>query len=216
MEKSTFCGGELPDAELVRMAQAGKRRAVWDLVEKYRPLAEQWAYLNLPGIFDEVDRLATAQDVTQEAMVDMWQNLKEFDPKRKFSAWLRGIVKRKCIDEIRDRTREDEVERSDDMAEEECLEILSGADGDLSAYELQDAIGEAIKQLPPMQQAVMKLRRVGYRHKDIAEKLEITGRASSLTTISNKTRYVTLCLSKTIRLVEGTNRGQTSRAPIRS
>lgn len=44
---------------------------------------------------------ASAGDVVQEALVTAYRNLGRFDISRDFGAWLRGIVRNKCREELR-------------------------------------------------------------------------------------------------------------------
>jgi RNA polymerase sigma-70 factor (ECF subfamily) len=44
-----------------------------------------------------------AEDIAQEAFVKAWQNLKKFDPEKKFRTWLFSIARNAAVDHLRKR-----------------------------------------------------------------------------------------------------------------
>ncbi|HEX5790545.1 MAG TPA: RNA polymerase sigma factor [Luteolibacter sp.] len=53
---------------------------------------------------------STAADLVQEAFVTAWQNLARFDVTRNFGAWMRGIVRNKWREHLRQRQHEVDVD----------------------------------------------------------------------------------------------------------
>ncbi len=76
---------------LVKRAQAEDEEALQDLFERYLPRVRQLAAMRLGHTSSE---LLDVDDVTQEAMVDAFQNLNSFEEGSdgKFSNWLATLV----------------------------------------------------------------------------------------------------------------------------
>ncbi len=72
--------------ELVRLAQAGDRKAMERLVEHYEEPIRLYAARLVSGH-------AAAKDVAQESFLTALKNLNKFDPTRDFGLWVRGIVR---------------------------------------------------------------------------------------------------------------------------
>lgn len=85
---------EFTDAELVAKYLHGEKEALEALVQRYFKQVFLFA-----KTFVKQDQ--TAEDITQEAFVKVWKNLKKFDPQKKFKTWLFQITKNTCIDYLR-------------------------------------------------------------------------------------------------------------------
>lgn len=90
----------LADEELVVRAQNDDAWATEELVRRYRQKAYAVAYHMCFGDREE------AQDLTQEAFLKVFKNLKKFRGKSSFYTWFYRIVVNACIDGIRRRRRE--------------------------------------------------------------------------------------------------------------
>ena len=110
-----------------------------------------------------------AEDVLQEAFVNAFQNLKSYQGKATFGAWLKRIVVNKAISVLRKNRLEivltdahpDVVE--EDGTNEEELELKV------------ERVREAIQRLPNGFRVVFSLYLLeGYDHKEIAEILDIS------------------------------------------
>jgi RNA polymerase sigma-70 factor (ECF subfamily) len=112
------------DRELVRRARDGDRAAFASLVTA-----------STDGL-DRVARLITrdperAQDAVQEALIKAWRDLPSLRDLDRFVAWLRQLLVRSCIDEVRRRRRiAVEVELLDTMQPHVADSTLSIADRD--------------------------------------------------------------------------------------
>jgi RNA polymerase sigma-70 factor (ECF subfamily) len=82
------------DEELARQSQGGCLAAFEQLVYRYE--ARIYAF-TLQLCRNPVD----AREVTQETFVRAFQAITQFDPRRRFSAWLFTIARRKSIDQHR-------------------------------------------------------------------------------------------------------------------
>lgn len=91
---------DLPSVELVRRAQAGDRRALDRLFQRYLPILRRWAAGRLPRWARD---LVDTDDMIQETMVRTFQNLERFVPQhdRAFGAYLRQALLNRIRDEVR-------------------------------------------------------------------------------------------------------------------
>jgi RNA polymerase sigma-70 factor (ECF subfamily) len=91
---------DLPSVELVRLAQAGDRRALDRLFQRYLPILRRWAAGRLPRWARD---LVDTDDMIQETMVRTFQNLEGFVPQhdRAFGAYLRQALLNRIRDEVR-------------------------------------------------------------------------------------------------------------------
>lgn len=88
--------GRRADAELVRRARAGDRKAFGQLVRKYQGAAYAAAVGLLGGPDD-------ALDVVQDAFMAAYCGLGRLRDAKQFGPWLRTIVRRRVLDRIRSR-----------------------------------------------------------------------------------------------------------------
>ena len=87
------------DAELVRRARNDDTRAIAQLVDRYQKKIYGIAY-QFCG-FDKSE----AQDMAQEAMLQIFRNLKRFEGRSQFSTWLYRVAVNACLDSRRRRRR---------------------------------------------------------------------------------------------------------------
>lgn len=131
------------DHELVRRARDGDRAAFASLVAA-----------SLAGL-DRVARLITrdperAQDAVQEALIKAWRDLPSLRDVERFEPWLRQLLVRSCMDELRRRRRlAVEVELIDSMHPNVTDSAISVAD--------RDALERGFRRLDPEQRALVVL-----------------------------------------------------------
>src|SRR5471032_2455784 len=86
----------LPDADVVALAQRGKEDAFRELVRRYeRPVFSL--------VFRMVRDSATAEDLAQDAFIKVLSHLDKYRPEFKFSSWLFKIANNVAIDFLRRR-----------------------------------------------------------------------------------------------------------------
>lgn len=110
-----------------------------------------------------------AEDVLQEAFVNAFQNLKSYQGKATFGAWLKKIVVNKAISVLRKNRLEMVLtDAHPDIVEEEGVNE--------EELELKvEQVKEAIQKLPNGFRVVFSLYLLeGYDHKEIAEILDIS------------------------------------------
>ena len=137
----------------------GERTAVQDCLSKYGGLVWSIARKMLRNS-DE------AEDAVQEIFIDVWKNAARFDEsKSSETTYIAMIARRRLIDKIRYSTRRISADSLDDV----LLEPFTRADKDLQlSVEAQEA-AEAMRQLRPEQQQVLRLSIIqGMSHQEIS------------------------------------------------
>ena len=132
-----------PSSDLVRRAQTGDHHAFSELVrgcdEAMRRLAHR-----LLGSRSAMD------DALQDAYLKAYRKLDDFDGRSSFSTWMYTIVYRTCLDHLRTRGRRAEID----------LGSVPEPAGDVDPAERHadlDALGRALRDLPPDQAAAILL-----------------------------------------------------------
>lgn len=98
--------GRLPDADLVRRANDGDKRALDALVERHATKVSRLASSLLGDIED-------ARDAAQESLLKVSERLRQFRGDCQFSTWLHRLVVNTCRD-LADRQRIRRTEALDD------------------------------------------------------------------------------------------------------
>src|SRR5579862_520426 len=152
-----------PDPALLRRAQRGNEAAFATLVETYRTPVFNYV-LRLTG-----DR-GSAEDLTQEVYLRVYQGLPRFSLRCKFTTWLFQVTKNRVLDELRARERRPQGLVTLDEAP--ALEVL---DRPVEETEQLDALWRAIQDLNADLKMALLLRDVvGLPYNEIADTLEIT------------------------------------------
>jgi RNA polymerase sigma-70 factor (ECF subfamily) len=150
------------NALLLRVAGTRDRAAFAALFSHFAPRVK--AYLQRLGTPP-----AQAEDLAQEALLNLWRKAHLFDPAKASAAtWLFTIARNLRIDAIR-RERRPELEPEDFSPES-----LAGADGALALAEDETRLRAALKDLPPDQIQVVELSFFADKpHSQIAAQLGI-------------------------------------------
>jgi RNA polymerase sigma-70 factor (ECF subfamily) len=131
------------DRQLVERAQGGDRTAFASIVAASI------------GPLDRVARLITrdperAKDAVQETLIKAWRDLPRLRDPDRFDAWLRQLLVRSCIDELRrSRRMSMEVELID-------MHHPHGPDWSVSVAD-RDALERGFRRLDPEQRALVVL-----------------------------------------------------------
>ena len=166
----------VPDADVVALAQRGREDAFRELVRRYeRPVFSL--------IFRMVRDSATAEDLAQEAFIKILNHIDKYRPEFKLSSWLFKIANNVAIDHLR-RRQVDTVSMSGSPhastaseIEATSFEIASTAESaldEIEARELGSAIERAIGALRPEYRSCILLRHVeGRSYEEIAATLDL-------------------------------------------
>jgi RNA polymerase sigma-70 factor (ECF subfamily) len=138
---------ESQEAALVRRCQTGDKEAFRVLVEQYRSVLFGTAYLMIR------DR-GLAEDIVQEALVQMWKHLPSFRLKSSVKTWMVRIV----INEVKQQFRKKQVLM---VPLEQVSEIAVDFDEAATAMiqnEERQHLKQALEQLPAEQKEAVILR----------------------------------------------------------
>ena len=166
---------DMPETELVRLAQAGDTDAFADLVRLHQRRAVSVAYRLLGNGED-------ARDVSQDAFVRAFRCLSQLEDPSRFSSWLLRTVSNLALNYRRARKRRAAVSLDDEGASAEqgrnpssgrLLEGKPDDGGGPLPAKLHAAIGRALEQLPGKQRLALVLFSVeGLPQREVAEILE--------------------------------------------
>jgi RNA polymerase sigma-70 factor (ECF subfamily) len=166
----------LPDADLVSLAQEGREAAFRELVRRYeRPVFSL--------IFRMVRDRETAEDLAQDTFIKVLNHIDRYRPEFKLSSWLFKIANNVAIDHLRKRQIDtvsiDGSPHAMSAAEIEATSFEVAARQEtaleeLESRELGSAIERAIASLRPEYRACIMLRHVeGRSYEEIAATLDL-------------------------------------------
>jgi len=166
----------LPDADLVALAQEGREAAYRELVRRYeRPVFSL--------IFRMVRDREVAEDLAQDTFIKVLNHIDKYRPEFKLSSWLFKIANNVAIDHLR-RRRIDTISMDGSPHASTAAEVESSALqleseqesalDEMEAKELGSAIEIAIAKLRPEYRACIMLRHVeGRAYEEIAATLDL-------------------------------------------
>ena len=166
----------LPDADVVALAQQGREPAYRELLRRYeRPVFSL--------IFRMVRDRETAEDLAQETFIKVLNHIDRYRPEFKLSSWLFKIANNVAIDHLRKRTVDTiSIDGSPHAATRAEIEATSfdvesrgeSALEEVESRELGSAIERAITRLRPEYRSCIMLRHVeGRSYEEIAAMLDL-------------------------------------------
>lgn len=160
----------MTEATLMSRARDGDAHAFGELVRRHMRRA-YFACLGLVGSHDD------ALDLSQEAFTRALRASSRLDPERPFYPWLYGILRRLCLNHLRDgRNRREKLVEAGAWLQDEARDRASRSNPARAAErdELRQRLATAIESLPPVQREVLVLREFeGLRYREIADLLEV-------------------------------------------
>ena len=156
----------LADEDLIPLMARGEARAFEAVYERHSGAAYSLAYRM-------VGTKALAEDVIQEAFLNLWRSGVHYDRARgSVRTWILGIVHHRAIDALR-RNQVHAKRRSDDETAAERLEAPDRVEDDVARRDEAAIVRHAMDILPPDQSRVIELAYFGgFTHTQIAEMLE--------------------------------------------
>ena len=112
--------------------------------------------------------LSVAEDWCQNGFIKVYNNLSKYKNEGSLEGWVRRVITNSILDEKRKKTLPINYEFTWELLEEETEENRDN--------EIDDNIQQVLRikdQLPPSQLQIFELVMDGYKHKDIAKKLNI-------------------------------------------
>jgi RNA polymerase sigma-70 factor (ECF subfamily) len=166
----------LPDADVVALAQQGREVAYRELLRRYeRPVFSL--------VFRMVRDRTVAEDLAQETFIKVLNHIDKYRPEFKFSSWLFKIANNVAIDHLRRRQLStisiDGSPNASTAAEIEAssFDIVDQSESaleEMEARELGTAIERAIATLRPEYRSCILLRHVeGRSYEEIAATLDL-------------------------------------------
>ena len=118
-----------------------------------------------------------AEDVMQQAYVNAYTHLRQFDGRAQFSTWLTRIAVHEALARIRKRARFTQFLPDDDTMQESPMHSSRAADPERQAFarELASILEHAIDRLPDGAREVFMLRQVeGMSTAEVAAALDVS------------------------------------------
>ena len=156
----------LADEDLIPLMARGDARAFEAVYERHSGAAYSLAYRM-------VGTRSVAEDVTQEAFLNLWRSGAHYDRARgSVRTWILGIVHNRAIDALRRGTVHDRRRASDEGIEER-FEAAERTDVEVARREEAGEVRSALRSLPPEQLRVIELAYFGgFTHIEIADMLD--------------------------------------------
>ena len=166
----------LPDADVVALAQQGREDAFREIIRRYeRPVFSL--------VYRMVRDREVAEDLAQDAFIRVLNHLDKYRSEFKLSSWLFKIANNVAIDHLRKRQLDTISMHGSPHAatasdiEATSIDIASGDENaldEMEAKELGSAIERAISQLRPEYRSCIMLRHVeGRSYEEIATTLDL-------------------------------------------
>jgi RNA polymerase sigma-70 factor (ECF subfamily) len=159
------------DVRLMRLVSQGDTSAFEELIERHQSLVAGTVARMLGSNSD-------VEDIAQQVFIRVWKSARRYVPRAKFTTWLLKITRNLVFNELRRSKRHALVPLQTDPSAEEFPvkdEKNPPPDASLLETELQQAIDEAIMQLPDSQRMALILRRYEQlRYEEIAEVLDLS------------------------------------------
>ena len=166
----------LPDADVVALAQKGRDSAFRELIRRYeRPVFSL--------IYRMVRDRELAEDLAQDTFIKVLNHIDRYRPEFKLSSWLFKIANNVAIDHLRRRQLDTiSMDGSPHAITQDAIEATSfdvtvkqeSALEEMEAKELGGAIEQAIAHLRPEYRSCIMLRHVeGRSYEEIATTLDL-------------------------------------------
>src|SRR5207302_7933128 len=158
------------DVRLMQLVGRGDTQAFEHLIGKHQTLVAGTVARMLGSSSD-------VEDIAQQVFIRVWKSARRYVPRAKFTTWLLKITRYLVFNELRRSKRHAHVPlQTDPGAEEFPLkdEKNPTPDASLLQTELQQAIDDAIAQLPESQRMALILRRYEQlSYEEISEVLDL-------------------------------------------
>lgn len=146
----------MDDQNIIERCLNGETEAFRFLVERYQTQAVAHGLAILGNRED-------ARDAVQEAFVDAFQALKNFDAARRFYPWFYVLLRNRCFKLIGKRQAAENIE---------AAEILAPQSGVSNIERI--ALGKALRELSKEEREIVTLKYLdGFSYDEIAELLQI-------------------------------------------
>jgi len=153
----------MADAELVRAAQRGNKRAFVEIVARHQAMVSGIA-LGIIGGF------AASEDVGQEVFLTAWRKIHDLREPEKLKGWLAQIARNAALAQVRSRKPHEELDESLTIADESPR-----PDEATASEEEAELVRQSLASLPEMYRLPLVLYyREGQSVRSVAESLGIS------------------------------------------
>ena len=164
--------GRLSDEDLALALKGGNEMAFEEIVRRYQGRVYAVAYRITTNRED-------ALDVTQEALLKVYQKIDSWQPTGGFLPWMLRLTSNQAIDHLRRVKRKRHQELDESALNEYALENEESGEENTAktvwAREIAERVDDALVVLSPTQRAVFVMRHYeGLALNDIAESLNCT------------------------------------------
>lgn len=158
-----------PENQLVQALQAGDKRALTILYERYRGSLHK-------AFHSKLGDSSAAEDVVQDLFIRLMTDPNRFDSRRPLWPWLLTVGRRMCIDRQRKESRNCSLEAVKDTLPESGEDLTFEQ---VVMVQERERMGHLINQLPHRQRRALLFRVLeGWSHDSIAFAEDITRRAA--------------------------------------
>jgi RNA polymerase sigma-70 factor (ECF subfamily) len=155
----------------MQLVGRGDTAAFQNLVERHQALV-------LGTVARMLGSNSDVEDIAQQVFIRVWKSAARYVPRAKFTTWLLKITRNLVFNELRRSKRRAQVPMQAEPDEEQIPlkdETAQAPDASLLESELQEAIEEAISQLPEAQRMAVILRRYeDLSYEEIGEVLDLS------------------------------------------
>jgi RNA polymerase sigma-70 factor (ECF subfamily) len=159
------------DIRLMRLVGRGDTAAFEELIERHQALV-------IGTVARMLGSNSDVEDIAQQVFIRVWKSAGRYVARAKFTTWLLKITRNLVFNELRRTKRHAHVSvQIEPGAEEMPLrdDAAKAPDASLLEAELQQAIANAVTQLPESQRMALVLRRYQeMSYEQIAEVLELS------------------------------------------
>lgn len=180
------------DVELIQSVLEGDKNAFPELVERHLDALHRF-------VFRYVRSSDDADDVTQEAFIRAWKNLKKFDQTKNFKTWLFTIAKNASLDLLKKKKpilfgSMSEEDGALDAVLAPYLDDPAAPDVLFERAVVKEDMTKALGTLPPAYRTVLTMRyNENLKFREIAEVL-----GEPIDTVKSKHRRGLALLKKTL------------------
>src|SRR5438128_5642990 len=159
------------DVRLMRLVSQGDTSAFEKLIERHQALVAGTVARMLSSNSD-------VEDIAQQVFIRVWKSARRYVPRAKFTTWLLKITRNLVFNEMRRTKRHVHVPmqtepQGDDLPIKD--ETVQSPAESLLEQELQQAIEDAIIELPETQRMALILRRYeGRSYEEIGDILDLS------------------------------------------
>jgi len=161
----------IEDVRLMLLVKEGDIKAFESLVEKHQSAI-------IGTVAKMTGNISDAHDISQQVFVRVWKSAARYEPTAKFTTWLFTITRNLVFNESRRRYRqlETSIEEREDITHTEIPdETPNRPDQAALQQELEDAIDQAIQELPEKQRLAVIMRRFeNLPYEEIGDVLELS------------------------------------------